>query len=207
MKEDGSVAASAQPTWALLVQDMQNDVISAGGAFAESGAPGHANDQNVVTNVSRLASAARRAGVPVIHIWFIVEPGAQELKANAPLFEGVRDAAALVRGSWGAAPVEGLAPEDGDLIVEKGRMNAFHDTRLDSILRGLGVDRLVLTGAWTNMSVEHTARHGADAGYEIVICTDGCSSINEEWHQAALSYALTNICNITTCDDVAKSFS
>lgn len=193
--------------WALLVQDMQNDVVSPGGAFAGSGAPEHAKQQRVVENVSRLAAAARRAGVPVIHVWFIVEPGAREVRTNAPLFQGVRDAGALVRGEWGAAPVDGLQPVDGDLVVEKGRMNAFHDTRLNTLLRGLGIERLVLTGAWTNMSIEHTARHGADAGYEIVVCEDGCSSINSEWHRAALSYALTNICTVSTCDEVARSLS
>jgi len=78
---------------------------------------------------------------------------------------GVREANALVRGTWGAAPAEGLEPQEGDHVVEKMRMNGFYDTRLDILLRGLGVETLVITGAWTNMSIEHTARHAADAGY------------------------------------------
>src|SRR3954469_610774 len=88
---------------ALIIQDMQNDVIIEGGAFADSGAPEHAKQQNVVDNVARLAAACREAGVPVIHVWYIVEPGAPGLKQNAPLFEGVKGSDALVRGSWGAA--------------------------------------------------------------------------------------------------------
>jgi len=46
---------------ALLIQDLQNDVIMEGGAFAESGAPAHAREQRVVENVRRLADAARAA--------------------------------------------------------------------------------------------------------------------------------------------------
>ncbi len=61
-------AASA----ALVIQDMQNDVIIEGGAFADSGAPAHAKSQNVVENVRNLAAAARSVGVPVIHIWYVV---------------------------------------------------------------------------------------------------------------------------------------
>src|SRR5512133_4254850 len=116
---------------ALIIQDLQNDVIIDGGAFADSGAPAHATSQNVVENVRKLADAARKAGVPVIHVWYIVEQGAPGLKQNAPLFQGVKDANALVRGTWGAAPADGLEPKDGDHIVEKMRMNAFHETRLD----------------------------------------------------------------------------
>src|SRR5277367_931277 len=44
---------------AMIIQDMQNDVIIEGGAFADSGAPAHARSQRVVENVRRLADAAR----------------------------------------------------------------------------------------------------------------------------------------------------
>ena len=120
---------------AMVIQDLQNDVIIEGGAFADSGAPAHAIAQNAVENVKGLAAACRRAGVPVIHVWYIVDEGAPGLKQNAPLFEGVKGANALVRGSWGAAPAEGLEPQPGDHVVEKMRMNAFYGTRLDVLLR------------------------------------------------------------------------
>ncbi|HEX5621879.1 MAG TPA: cysteine hydrolase [Solirubrobacteraceae bacterium] len=190
---------------ALIIQDLQNDVIGEGGAFADSGAPAHAQSQNVVENVKNLAQAARDAGVPVIHVHYIVEKGAAGLKLNAPLFQGVKEADALVRGTWGAAPVEGLEPQDGDLVVEKTRMNGFYNTILDNLLRGFGTETLVITGAWTNMSIEHTARHGADAGYEIVVVSDGTSTVSDEWQNAGLNYALTNVGQTATAQEVADS--
>jgi gluconolactonase len=200
---DSPIALDPRRT-ALIIQDMQNDVIIEGGAFADSGAPVHAQQQNVVENVARLAAACREAGVPVIHVWYIVEPGATGLKLNAPLFEGVKAADALVRGSWGAAPADGLEPQEGDHIVEKMRMNGFFQTRLDVLLRGLGVDTIVITGAWTNMSIEHTARHGADAGYRAWVASDGTSTTGEEWQHAALNYAMTNVAAVATCEELAR---
>jgi gluconolactonase len=191
---------------AMVIQDMQNDVIIEGGAFADSGAPEHARSQNVVENVKNLASAARKAGVPVIHVWYIVEQGATGLKQNAPLFQGVKGGNGLVRGSWGAAPAEGLEPQPGDHVVEKMRMNGFYETRLDILLRGLGVETLIITGAWTNMSIEHTARHAADAGYRVVVASDGTSTVSDEWHHAALSYAMQNVGVVATCDEIAAAF-
>jgi gluconolactonase len=190
---------------ALVIQDLQNDVIIEGGAFADSGAPAHATSQNVVANVAGLAAACRKAGVPVIHVWYIVDEGAPGLKQNAPLFEGVKGANALVRGSWGAAPADGLEPQTGDHVVEKMRMNGFYETRLDILLRGLGVETLIISGAWTNMSIEHTARHAADAGYRAVVPSDGTSTVNDEWQQAALSYALTNVASVGTCAEIASA--
>jgi gluconolactonase len=187
---------------ALIIQDLQNDVIIDGGAFADSGAPAHAKSQNVVANVKRLAEAARKAGMPVIHVHYVVEEGAPGLKQNAPLFVGVKEANALVRGSWGAAPADGLEPQPEDHVVEKMRMNGFYNTRLDILLRGLGAETIVITGAWTNMSIEHTARHGADAGYEVVVVSDGTSTTGDEWQHAALNYALTNVAQVANAEEV-----
>jgi nicotinamidase-related amidase len=189
---------------ALIIQDLQNDVIMPGGAFTKPDASPaeHAKKQNVVGNVKALASAARAAGMPVVHVWYVVEKGAAGLKQNAPLFQAVKATNGLVRGSRGAAPVKGLEAKRGDHVVEKTRMNAFHGTNLDNLLRGLGAETVVITGAWTNFSIEHTARHAADAGYNAVVVTDGTSTINDEWQDAALNYALVNIAERASTADV-----
>ena len=190
---------------ALIIQDLQNDVIIDDGAFAESGSPDHAREQNVVENVKALAETCRGKGIPVIHVWYIVEEGAPGLKLNAGLFQGVKDTGALVRGSWGAAPAEGLEAQDGDYVVEKMRMSAWQGTRLENLLAGLGRDTIIVTGAWTNMSIEHTSRTGADKGYFMVVPEDGCSTMNADWHNASINYALQNVSTVTDGKSVASA--
>jgi gluconolactonase len=176
-----------------------------GGAFAESGAPQHAKEQNVVENVKRLAEACRAAGIPVIHVHYLVEEGATGLTRNAPLFEGVKEANALVRGTWGAAPAEGLEPQESDFLVEKMRMSAWQGTKLEVLLQGLGRDTVIVTGAWTNMSIEHTARTGADKGYTMIVPEDGCSTMDADWHNASINYALQNVATVTDCAAVTEA--
>ncbi|BCX17660.1 MAG: gluconolactonase [Geminicoccaceae bacterium] len=190
---------------ALLIQDMQNDVVMEGGAFAASGSPQHCKEQNAIANIARLAEHCRRVGVPVIHIWFVVEPGAPGVTLNCPLFEGLVESKGLVRGTWGAAPVKGLEPQPGDLVVEKMRMSAWEGTKLEIVLKALGRDILIDTGAWTNMSIEHTARTGADKGYVIVVPEDACSTMNADWHRASIDYAMRNVAAVTTTDAVIRA--
>jgi gluconolactonase len=190
---------------ALIIQDLQNDVITEDGAFADSGSPEHAKDQNVVENVKRLADACRAAGIPVIHVHYIVEEGAPGLKLNAPLFEGIKEANAIVRGTWGAAPVDGLEPQKGDYLIEKMRMSAWEGTKLEPLLQGLGRDIVIVTGAWTNMSIEHTARTGADKGYAMIVPEDGCSTMSADWHNASINYALQNVATVTNCEAVLEA--
>lgn len=187
---------------ALIIQDMQNDVIIEGGAFAASGSPAHAKAQNVIENSRRLAEACRRAGVLVLHVWFVCEPGHPALSQTAPLFQGLKEANALVRGTWGGAPVSGLEPQTGDLVVEKMTMSAWESGRLENYLKGAGRDTIINTGAWTNMSVEHTARTGADKGYAIILPEDACSTMNADWHRASIDFAMTNVATVTSVDAV-----
>jgi gluconolactonase len=86
-------------------------------------------------------------------------------------------------------------------------MNAFHGTKLETILQGYGIDSLVITGAWTNFSIEHTARHGADAGYEIVVATDGTSTIDDAWQNAGINFALQNIADRLSCEEIIHALS
>ncbi len=65
-------------------------------------------------------------------------------------------------GSWGVAPVPGLEAQPGDHVVEKQRMSAWEGTRLETVLKAMKRDIVIVTGAWTNMSIEHTSRTGAD---------------------------------------------
>lgn len=192
---------------ALIIQDMQNDVVMEGGAFASSGSPEHCRQQNSIENIARLAETCRAKGVMVIHVWFLVDPGAPGLTMNAPLFKGLWEANALVKDSWGGSPVSGLEPKAGDHVVTKMRMSAWEGTSLETVLKSGGRDTIINTGAWTNMSVEHTARTGADKGYHMITPEDCCSTMNADWHSASINYAQQNVAVVTSADEVITILS
>lgn len=187
---------------ALIIQDMQNDVVMEGGAFAASGSPAHCRDQNAIAHIAQLAERCRALGVPVIHVWFIRRADARDMTLNAPLFEGCVEAQALIEGTWGAEPVPGLEAQPGDHVIRKARMSAWEGTPLERILKAEGRDIIIETGAWTNMSIEHTARTGADKGYVMIIPEDACSTMNADWHRASIEYALQNVALVTQVQDV-----
>jgi len=192
---DGSKAA-------LILQDLQNDVMIDGGAFAETGSPVHARTQNVVANAGRLAAAARAKGVMVIHVWMVCEPGHPHLAQHAALMQGLKGENALVRGTWGVKPADGLEPQDGDLVVEKMSMSAWETSRLESYLHHGGRDTIINCGSWTNMSVEHTARTGADKGFRMIVPEDACSTMNDDWHRASINFAMQNVADVTSVEAV-----
>jgi gluconolactonase len=194
---------------AVLILDLQNEVIHDDGAFGGTGAAAHAKQQNVVANMARLAEAARSTGSPVIHVHHVRSvgaPSAADSKQNAPLWRNMAEADAMGT-DWSAAPVDGIAPQPGDTVLQKQRVSAFYGTSLDIKLRGLGVEKVLVGGALTNLSVESTIRYGADLGYEMVLVEDGCSSFDDAWHRAAVDYAVTQLGEVTTVEDLAAAFA
>ena len=56
-----------------------------------------------------------------------------------------------------------VAPEDGDIVITKSRVNAFAGTDLELVLRATDINTLVLFGIATSGVVLSTTLHAADA--------------------------------------------
>ena len=191
----------------LIVQDMQNDVIIEGGAFAESGSPQHAKEQNVVENVEGPRRVLPRQGDPRDPRLVHRRRGRARAEGQRAALRGRRTPARSSAGRGERLRPTGSRPRTGDFVVEKMRMSAWQGTKLENLLAGLGRDTIIVTGAWTNMSIEHTSRTGADKGYYMVVPEDGCSTMNADWHNASINFALQNVSTVTNCADVKAALA
>lgn len=131
----------------------------------------------------KLLQSAREFHVPVIFIQTLHEK-ATDSDAWTTRSSG-RSAHVCRRGSWGAEFYE-VAPEQDDIIVNKHRYSAFVNTRLDSVLKTLKIETLIMTGVSTNVCVESTARDGFMLDYHIVLVADACASYSQSAHDMTL---------------------
>lgn len=79
-----------------------------------------------------------------------------------------------------------VAPQSNDINVKKHRYSGFVHTRLESILRTLKIETLIITGVSTNLCVESTARDGFMLDYRIVLLKDACAAFSQEEHDMTL---------------------
>jgi len=186
---------------ALVLVDLQNDNVHPDGAYAATGAAVHAESQALVRHVGELLSWARSNDVPVIHNRIVSYPGRDFGGHNAPIFRMIGPDSLQV-GTWGAAALDGLEEASNEPVLLRSRMSCFNGNGLDAMLRSLAITDVIVAGVWTNMAVEHTVRDAADFGYRPHLVTDATSSINDEWHHAAINYALLNIAESTTTAEV-----
>jgi nicotinamidase-related amidase len=144
----------------------------------------------MLANSQRVVEAARQAGVTVMHAPITFSPGYNELSAHPyGILKGVVDGRAFVKGSWGAAIAEDMAPADGDIVVEGKRgLDTFASTNLDFILRSKGITTIALGGFLTNCCVESTMRSGYENGYQVITLSDCVAATSLQEHDNALAY-------------------
>ena len=106
----------------------------------------------VVANVQALVEKARAAQVPVV--W--VQHSSDE----------------VVYGSEGWQFVPELSRLESEPLVPKKWGDSFEETTLESVLAGLGVGRLVVSGAQTDACIRSTLHGAVVRGYDAVLVSD-----------------------------------
>ncbi|MBB4689189.1 cysteine hydrolase family protein [Amycolatopsis jiangsuensis] len=176
---------------ALLVIDMQND-------FVEEGAPlEFPEGRGVIPAIQQVLEAARARDLPVVYAAHVHRHGGADMGIHRELYPPVAAGEALVDGGRGADIHPSLTPRPGEPVIKKHRYNSFYATDLEIILRGLGVETVVLTGMTTECCVLGTARGALERGFRSVVLSDACASCDypdlgagpmsaTEMHRAAL---------------------
>ena len=174
---------------AVVLIEYQNDFTSEGGAL-HGAVQASMQATDMLKNTQEVLAAARAAGATIIHSPIQFAAGFHEITSHPyGILKGVVDSTAFVKGTWGAAIVEDVAPQDGDIVLEGKRgLDAFGSTNLDFILRSKGIETVVLGGFLTNCCVESTMRSAYERGYEVVTLVDCVAGTSAEEHDNAIKY-------------------
>lgn len=133
-------------------------IIDAQGEYRDGKLPLEGFDQ-AVARLADLLKRAREAGAPIIHV--------AHCGASGGLFD---------RGGAGGAIVPELAPQPGEIVVEKGMPNSFSGTDLKDKLAATGRKDVVMAGFMTHMCVSSTARAALDLGHRVTIPADATAT-------------------------------
>ena len=178
---------------ALVLIDLQNAVLTRESAPYPSA--------QVVENSKKLAEAFREKGATVVYVRADINDF-----LKLPVDEPFR----LGDGPFPAslselAPSAGFQP--GDVLITKRHWGAFAGTDLEQQLRSRGVDRVVLTGVWTNAGVESTLRQGTGLGYAFVTVEDACSSHDAEQHRFAIRNIFPRLSQVRSTHEVLAALA
>ena len=160
---------------ALIVVDMIN-------GFTDPKCPLGSDCEDVVAANCELLDVFRAKGLPVFFTTVVYHNDQQAtvFRAKVPALN------LLQSGSYWVAVDPKMLRTDNEPLIEKQWASAFHKTDLDSQLRALGVDSLVITGLTTSGCVRASAVDGLQNNYQVVVAREAVGDRNPFAHEAKL---------------------
>lgn len=139
---------------ALLVIDIQNDYFPGGKMPLEQ-------PEAAARKAYALLQCFREHGGRHVHVQHVSrQPGAS----------------ILLPGERGTDIHDLVAHFEGEPLIQKHAPNAFYQTALLDLLRGWGVERVIVCGMMTHLCVEATARAAAELGFQVIVAADACAT-------------------------------
>ncbi|WP_308491244.1 isochorismatase family protein [Microbacterium terrisoli] len=161
---------------ALLVVDMMR-------AYFEPGAQLYMGDASSLEAAAELLSAARGAGIPIIHTRVSYAPGGAD---GGRFFEKVGALRHLVGDTPLGQIMPQVAPAGDEPVLVKQYASAFFGTVLDTMLRTLGVDTLLIAGVSTSGCIRATAVDAVQYGFIPIVVRQAVGDRDPRTHEQNL---------------------
>jgi len=117
-----------------------------------------------------------------------------------------------VEDTWNTEVLNELVLLASDVIVTKRRWSGFYETELDTKLKALGVQYLIVTGCTTTVCVESTIRDAAFRDYACLLPADctgqpAVGSPPSSSHDASLLIIARHFGWVTTSQDILTALT
>jgi len=149
--------------------------------------------------------AARGAGIPVIFVRVAFREGYPEVSPLNKSFSAISRNGGMHTAEESTQIHASVAPQNGEPIVTKLRVSAFTGSDLEVILRGQGINQLVLCGIATSGVVLSTVREAADKDYSLTVLSDACLDADPEVHRVLTEKIFPRQAEVVTVEEWVAS--
>jgi biuret amidohydrolase len=167
--------------------------------------------REIVRPIDEFHAAARKLGVPIIHVKSVLRKnGVDDIagipsawRRTFPLHVGAipnSDAHAIEGSRW-TEFVTHVEPQDL-VVAGKKRLSPFFATDLDFLLRQMNVRTVVLDGGMTDCCILNSAFDASNLSYRVVVLRDLVRGTNEEMENAALKMVALHLGVVTEASDL-----
>ena len=185
----------------LVLIDLQNDFLHAEGWYAQHGID-ISHMQRVIEPTRQLLEAARAAEIPVV--W--TRHGYRDVRDAGPFLElrpFLKDGG-LRLGTWGFELYSDLDVRQEDWLVEKSRLSAFFNTKLETVLRALDAETVLVGGVLTNQCVAATSKDACFRDFKPVVVEECTGTTLPHLHDPAIEMMKVGWAQVQTLDETVQ---
>jgi ureidoacrylate peracid hydrolase len=151
----------------LVIVDMTNAFLK---PYSRLVVPG---GRELIPTLKRLLNACRDRKICIIFVSMAFRPDRSDIGLHAFFRPEIGAKDILIEGTEEIEFHEEIRPQKGDVLITKKRFSAFVGTDLDLILRGKGIDTIIIGGVAANMCCQCTAQDARMKDYRVIFLSDG----------------------------------
>ena len=193
-------------TTAMIVVDMQNAYLDDEGSMNKSGMD-ITELKKTVLPLSSLITACRSADVPIIFTRYVLRADYKDAGLRSVRGPKFKELNSLGMGTWDSELDPRMDQRLEDYVLDKTRYSSFYNTSLEVILRGLGVDTLIVCGVTTEICVESTVRDAYFRDFKIIVPRDAVAAMDIDRHKGTLATIEYGFGAVTTSADLINDLS
>ncbi|EAQ00584.1 hypothetical protein JNB_10434 [Janibacter sp. HTCC2649] len=185
---------------AVVVVECQEGVLGTTSVLPDLAGPA----ESLVGPLSELLTFARTAGVPVIHATYAGPLGGTAM-GTAPLWRALAPVTDVWDDDHPGTRVLAALLGEGDLVLPRHHgLNPAKGTELLPVLRGKGVDTIILTGVSVNLALPLVAGEATEEGFHVVVPRDAVAGTPTDYAEQALRHTLGMLAALTTVSDLRE---
>jgi ureidoacrylate peracid hydrolase len=189
---------------ALVLIDLQNDFLHNEGWYAQHGID-ISHMRRVIEPAHRLLEAARAAEVPVV--W--TRHGYRDERDAGPFLElrpFLKDGG-LRLGTWGFELYGDFDVRQEDWLVEKSRLSAFFNTKLETVLHALDAETVLVGGVLTNQCVAATSKDASFRDLKPIVVEECTGTTLPHLHDPAIEMMRVGWAQVQTLDETVQQLA
>ena len=98
-----------------------------------------------------------------------------------------------------------IAPNKNEIVIHKSSYGAFYDTPLETILKNLGKDTIIVSGLLTNYCCGATARQGYERSFKVIFGSDITSTDDPQMQENELKIMRRGFAKVMSCNEIIES--
>ena len=154
-----------------------------------------------IRKIKKLNEVARSKKIPIVYT--------RQVQRKTLAFDGFarkadRKSESFLEGHKGTEIVDEIAPQGGDLVVDKSYSSAFYGTPMVSYLNGLGVDTILMTGGTTSGCLRATTVDAISRNYNVAVIEDCVFDRIEISHKVSLFEMWMKYCDVISLEEALE---
>jgi nicotinamidase-related amidase len=203
--EQGVAQFTFQPkTSVLLVIDMQEEFVKP--HWTPYWIP---EATRIIPRIKQLIDLCRKKKIPVIYTvyskthHYLDRPPYLSTMPSRQFDEDIDQSTLFIKGK---VPDE-IAPHKEDIIIHKSSYGAFYETPLETILKNLEKDTVIISGTLTNYCCSMTARQAYERGFKVIFGSDVTATHFPEMHTYELQVLRRGFAKILSLKEIHDAFN